>query len=73
MVKKRKKTSYLTCPECGSNNIHVYEQTAYKLLANDDYEYYCQTSKLHDKDARVECQEHLCEWTGIRGELVKVE
>lgn len=52
-----KVNTYLTCPECGSVEIIVYEQTAWKLLANGDYEHYCHSVKLHDAGAESSCQD----------------
>lgn len=64
-----KVNTYLTCPECGSVEIIVYEQTAWKLLANGDYEHYCHSVKLHDAGAESSCQD--CDWRGVRSDLVE--
>lgn len=64
-----KVNTYLTCPECGSVEILVYEQTAWKLLANGDFEHYCHSVKLQDFDAEASCQD--CDWKGIRVNLVE--
>ena len=69
MSKQKKVDVYNTCPECGSVEVLVYEQTAWKLLANGDFEHYHQSVKLYDSDADVSCQD--CDWRGIRSDLVE--
>lgn len=54
----------LNCPECGSDEILVYEETAWKI---NEFEYYCQTVKLHDSDAKARCQ--ACNWVGKQNQL----
>lgn len=56
------------CPDCGSNLLHVYEETCYDLNSGD---FYCHSVKAHDHDAKVVCQD--CDWDGERRELVKNE
>lgn len=69
MVKQKKVDVYNTCPECGSVEVLVYEQTAWKLLDNGEFEYYCQSVKLYDSDAEASCQD--CDWRGVRSDLVE--
>lgn len=52
------------CPECMSNEILVYEETAWKL---NEMEYWGQTKKLYDADAKVRCQS--CQWIGEQQQL----
>ncbi len=66
---KRKENVYLTCPECSSVEILVYEETAWKLLVNGDFEHYCQSVKLHDAEAESRCLD--CNWTGSRSNLLE--
>ena len=66
---KRKENVYLTCPECSSVEILAYEETAWKLLVNGDFEHYCQSVKLHDAEAESCCLD--CDWTGSRSNLVE--
>lgn len=69
MAKQKKADVYHTCPECGSVDVLGYEQTAWKLLANGDFEYYYHSVKLQDSDADAACQE--CDWRGLRFNLVE--
>lgn len=69
MAKQKKADVYYTCPECGSVDVLVYEQTAWKLLANGDFEHYCHSVKLHDSYAEASCQD--CDWRGVRSDLVE--
>lgn len=69
MTKQKKVDVYNTCPECGSVEVLVYEQTAWKVLANGGFEYYCQSVKLYDSDAEASCQD--CDWRGVRSDLVE--
>lgn len=69
MVKQTKADVYNTCPECCSVNVLVYEQTAWKLLANGDFEHYCHAVKLQDSDAEASCMD--CDWKGIRSNLME--
>jgi hypothetical protein len=47
-----------------SNEILVYEETAWKL---NEMEYWGQTKKLYDADAKVRCQS--CQWIGEQQQL----
>lgn len=64
----RKETpEYYHCPECDGVDILVYEETAWSLKADGEFEYFCASTKLHDYDARARCCD--CNWEGIRGQL----
>lgn len=69
MPKKAKKTNaygepMLTCPECGSANVTVREETTW--MANTG-ELYCHSVKAYDAEAAARCLE--CGWTGRRDGL----
>lgn len=52
------------CPGCASEELLVYESTAYELNTGD---FYCHSSKTHDSDADVRCID--CGWSGVRADL----
>ena len=54
----------LSCPECMSLEILVYEETAWKV---NDFEIYCHSVKLWDADAKARCQD--CGWVGQQQQL----
>ncbi len=53
-----------TCPNCGSDNLLVYERTAYDVNTGH---FYCHSSKTHDDDAECHCMG--CDWEGKRRDL----
>lgn len=65
-----KAKTYHKCPECGGVDILVYETTAWKLGANGDFDFYCQSVKLHDSDAEAVCHGSHCGWKGERQDLL---
>lgn len=69
MTKQKKVDVYNTCPECGSVDVLVYEQTAWKLLANGDFEHYCHSVKLQDSYAEARCLD--CDFYGTRSDLME--
>ncbi len=44
-----KSQGLLVCPECGTDRVVVYEETA--VLANT-FEHWCHSVKAHDSDAK---------------------
>lgn len=54
----------LTCPDCGSDQVIVYEEHA--VMANT-FEHYCHSVKAYDPDAKARCLE--CDWRGQRQDL----
>ncbi len=54
----------LTCPNCGSDQVTVTEET--KFMVNT-LEHYCHSVKAHDSDAEVGCL--ACRWEGVRLQL----
>jgi hypothetical protein len=54
------------CPDCGSDDLYVIEETMYEL--NTD-EFFCHLVKSFDADARVECGD--CDWKGFRYDVEK--
>jgi len=54
----------LSCPECGNEDVLVYEETAYKVNTGD---FWCHSVKSHDSDAKTSC--YKCGWTGQRNQL----
>lgn len=62
MPKKQKvKEPVHYCPVCGSDNLLVYEETAFVLNTG---EFFCHSTKVHDDDAKVICQDDTCNWAG---------
>lgn len=57
-------THTLHCPECGTDQVIVYEMHA--VMANT-FEHYCHSVKAHDEDAKARCLK--CEWSGERKDL----
>lgn len=57
-------TETLRCPECGTDQVVVYEMHA--IMANT-FEHYCHSVKAHDSDAKARCLK--CEWEGQRQTL----
>lgn len=57
------------CPECGSHKVLVYEKTSFWVNSG---EYFCNSVKMHDSDAEVQCNDYGsgCDWTGTRDQLV---
>ena len=49
------------CPLCGSDNLLVYEETAWVLNTG---EFYCHSVKVHDDNAKVRCEDVGCWWVG---------
>lgn len=70
-MKTKQTKQYYHCPECDGTEILVYEETCYLLLANNDFEYYCNSTKLQDSDAKACCNH--CDWVGLRQELISKE
>lgn len=60
------KNETLCCPDCGTENVIVYEKHA--VMANS-FEHYCFSVKAHDANAEAECLN--CDWTGERHQLKK--
>lgn len=54
----------LACPECGSRDVTVTEETMFKVNTG---EHYCHTVKMNDGDANATCLS--CRWDGKRHEL----
>ena len=54
----------LTCPQCGSVQVTVTEET--KWMVNTG-EHYCHSVKAHDPDAKATCL--TCGWEGRRDQL----
>lgn len=50
-----------TCPECGTDKVVVYEETAY--MANG-LDLFCHSVKARDINAKAACLD--CEWCGTR-------
>ena len=61
MKKVKDKQQVYECPECGSNNLIVTEETAFYL---NGIVFYCHSVKAQDGDAKVQCLD--CNWTGFR-------
>lgn len=57
-----------TCPYCSSQNVIVYEKTAYMV---NTLEHYCHSIKAHDSDAEVCCLD--CDFEGFNHELKEVQ
>lgn len=53
------------CPECESDDLLVYERTAYELNTGN---FYCHSVKSHDAEAKVSCQD--CEWEGFLNDIL---
>lgn len=70
-MKTKQTKQYYHCPECDGKEILVYEETCYLLLANNDFEHYCNSTKLWDSDAKARC--NYCDWVGVRQELISKE
>lgn len=62
-----KTPTYHHCPECEGTSIAVYEETAWLLKADGDFEFYCTSTKMQDYDAKARCYD--CGWTGVRALL----
>lgn len=58
------KDPLLVCPECGTDEVVVYEEHAIMVNTLD---HYCHSVKAHDSDAKVRCLH--CDWTGHREQL----
>lgn len=52
------------CPVCFHDEIHVTEETTFDVNTG---EFFCHSVKMHDGDARVECQN--CDWQGQLNQL----
>lgn len=55
----------LGCPNCLSCNVTVTEESMFMV---NGLEYYCQTVKAGDPDAKVDCLD--CNWQGKRYDLI---
>lgn len=49
------------CPVCGSDDLLIYEETAWVLNTGD---FFCHSVKVHDSDAKVCCNDGSCNWIG---------
>lgn len=54
----------LVCPNCHSDKVTVTEESMFMINGLD---YYCQTVKAGDLDAKVNCLD--CNWQGQRFDL----
>lgn len=54
----------IKCPECDSENLLVYEISAFYI---NTMEFFCHSSKAHDNDAQCRCLD--CGWEGKRHHL----
>lgn len=70
-MKTKQTKQYYHCPECDGTEILVYEETCFLLLADNDFEHYCNSVKLCDSDAKARCND--CNWVGVRQELISKE
>ena len=61
---KTKQKKLLLCPECDSDEVLVRSEQAF--LVNTG-EYYCESVKIFDSDAKVNCLK--CSWRGRRDQL----
>jgi hypothetical protein len=67
---KQPKEPVYRCPNCGSDNLLVYEQTSWVMNTG---EFYCHSVKAHDSNAKVCCQDTSCMWVGERSEVMVSE
>lgn len=54
------------CPNCGSENVAVTEETMFMVNTMD---LYCHSVKAHDDDAKATCLD--CRWGDERHHLIK--
>ena len=57
-------THKLACPDCGSHEVTVTEETKWMVNTGD---HYCHSVKAHDSNAKVTCLD--CGWAGERRQL----
>lgn len=62
--KQKAKEPALTCPECGSAEVTVTEESMWMVNSG---EHYCHSVKAHDHDAKATCL--TCRWEGRRDGL----